>query len=69
MFGLTGTLNYYLCDGFTDMRCGIDGLSKLVRTKMRQDPTNGDVFFSLLSLKPLYFKMIHDPLSNILFYF
>ena len=43
MFGLTGTLNYYLCDGFTDMRCGIDGLSKLVRTKMRQDPTNGDV--------------------------
>jgi len=20
MFGLTGTLNYYLCDGFTDMR-------------------------------------------------
>ena len=23
MFGLTGTLNYYLCDGFTDMRWGI----------------------------------------------
>lgn len=44
MFGLTGTLNYYLCDGFIDMRCGIDGLSKLVRTKMRQDPMNGNVY-------------------------
>ena len=21
MFGLTATLNYYLCDGFTDTRC------------------------------------------------
>lgn len=44
MFGLTGTLNSYLYDGFTDIRCGIDGLSKLVRTKMCQDPTNGYVF-------------------------
>lgn len=31
MFGLTGTLNYYLCDGFIDTRSGIDGLSKYDR--------------------------------------
>ena len=30
MFGLTGTLNYYLCDGFTDMRWG-KWLIKLLR--------------------------------------
>ena len=28
MFGLTGTLNYYLCDGFIDTRNSIVALSK-----------------------------------------
>lgn len=27
--GLIGTLNHYLCDGFTHASSGIDGLSKI----------------------------------------
>lgn len=67
MFGLTGTLNYYLCDGFTDMRCSIDGLSKLVRTKMRQDPTNGDVFIFISKSRRLIKLLRYESDAYILY--
>ena len=67
MFGLTGTLKYYLCDGFTDMRCGIDGLSKLVRTKMRQDPTNGDVFIFISKSRRLIKLLRYESDAYILY--
>lgn len=44
MFGLTGNYTYYINQGSTDMRCGIDKLSYIVRMKMRKDPCSGDVF-------------------------
>ncbi|MCE5226055.1 MAG: IS66 family insertion sequence element accessory protein TnpB [Porphyromonadaceae bacterium] len=47
MFSLTGNYNYYINQGSTDMRGGIDKLSYIVRTKMRKDPCSGDVFIFL----------------------
>ena len=44
MFALTGNYTYYINQGSTDMRCGIDKLSYIVRTKMGKDPCSGDVF-------------------------
>ena len=44
MFGLTGNYNYCINQGSTDMRCGIDKLSYIVRTKMHKDPCSGDIF-------------------------
>ena len=44
MFGLTGNYNYYINQGSTDMRCGIDKLSYIVRTKMHKDSCSCDIF-------------------------
>jgi transposase len=44
MLGLEPSMRYYLCQGMTDMRKGIDTLGEQVRKKMEMNPRNGDVF-------------------------
>ena len=44
MFGLTKNSRYYLCQRSVDMRNGINGLYKLVKTEMTLIPISGDVF-------------------------
>lgn len=44
MFGLTKNSRYYLCQRSVDMRNGINGLYKLVKTEMSLIPISGDVF-------------------------
>ena len=48
MFALTESTPLYLCRQAVDMRKGIDGLYRLVRTELRQHPLSGSafVFFS-----------------------
>jgi transposase len=40
-------MNFYLCEGWVDMRKGIATLSELVRRKMHTSPESGDVFIFL----------------------
>ena len=58
MFVLTGNYTYYINQGInqgsTDMRCGIDKLSYIVRTKMRKDPCSGDVFIFMSKSRKVY---------------
>lgn len=44
MIGLTAHHQYYLYDGVADMRKGFDGLSGLVISELRRDPTDGSVY-------------------------
>jgi transposase len=44
MFSLSGSLQYYLFTGSTDMRKGFDALSGVVRSQMGRDPLSGEVF-------------------------
>lgn len=48
MFALTESTPLYLCRQAVDMRKGIDGLYRLVRTELQQHPLSGRafVFFS-----------------------
>ena len=48
MFALTESTPLYLCRQAVDMRKGIDGLYRLVRTELQQHPLSGSafVFFS-----------------------
>lgn len=47
MLGLSSHMNFYLCEGFVDIRKGIATLSELVRRKLHKDPESGDVFIFL----------------------
>jgi len=44
MFSLSGSLQYYLFTGSTDMRKGFDALSGVVRSQMGRNPLSGEVF-------------------------
>jgi len=44
MFNLSEQHNYYLYNGFVDMRKGFNGLSGLVRNELELDPLTGDVY-------------------------
>lgn len=44
MFSLSPRPRFFLCCRPTDMRCGFDGLSGIVRSHMQGDPLAGDVF-------------------------
>ena len=44
MFGLSENSKYYLYTGVVDMRNGINGLYKLVKSEMSLVPISGDVF-------------------------
>lgn len=44
MFGLNNNVRYYLCQRYIDMRNGINGLYKLIKSEMRRSPITGDVF-------------------------
>ena len=44
MFGLTENSRYYLCARCVDMRNGIHGLYKFVKSEMSLIPISGDVF-------------------------
>lgn len=44
MFGLTDNITYYLCSHAVDMRKGINGLYKMVRSEMGQSPLSGHAF-------------------------
>lgn len=44
MLALSSSTRYYMYKEPTDMRCGINSLSGLVRNRLGFDPMNGDVF-------------------------
>ena len=44
MFGLTENIQYYLCLHPVDMRKGINGLYKMIRTETGQSPLSGHAF-------------------------
>ncbi|WP_298332712.1 IS66 family insertion sequence element accessory protein TnpB [Asticcacaulis sp.] len=44
MIGPGGSVKVYLACGITDMRRGIDGLSSLVETALKEAPASGAVF-------------------------
>jgi transposase len=44
MIGLPGNVRVYLACGATDMRRGIDGLSSLAETVIREAPGSGAIF-------------------------
>lgn len=44
MFGLDDHLKYYMCSHAVDMRKGINGLYRLVRSEMDASPLSGAVF-------------------------
>lgn len=44
MFGLNNNVRYYLCQRYIDMRNGINGLYKLIKSEMKRSPITGDVF-------------------------
>ena len=63
MFGITGTLNYHLCDGFINIRCGIDGLLK-IKVVIR---LSTEIEKSVLNLGNLYIQkesFYHDKLTR-----
>ncbi|MEF3136117.1 MULTISPECIES: IS66 family insertion sequence element accessory protein TnpB [Rhizobium] len=44
MIGPSGNVRVYLACGVTDMRRGIDGLSALVETAIKEAPGSGAIF-------------------------
>lgn len=44
MFALTQGMRYHLCQQYVDMRNGINGLYKIIRSDMSISPVSGDVF-------------------------
>jgi transposase len=44
MFGLSEQHKYYYYTGICDMRKGFDGLSGIVMSQMRRQPTDGSVY-------------------------
>lgn len=44
MFALTQGMRYHLCQQYVDMRNGINGLYKIIRSDMSISPVCGDVF-------------------------
>lgn len=44
MFSFTPRLRCFLCCRPTDMRCGFDGLSGIIRSWIKADPLSGDMF-------------------------
>lgn len=44
MFGLSESTQYYMCQHPVDMRKGINGLYKLVRSEMKKSPLTGNAF-------------------------
>ena len=44
MIGPSGNVRVYLASGTTDMRRGIDGLSALVETVVKEAPGSGAIF-------------------------
>ena len=44
MISLPSNTNIWIAAGFTDMRCGFDGLAAKVQTVLQKDPFSGHVF-------------------------
>ena len=44
MFALTDGMHYYLCQHYVDMRKGMTGLYRLVKSDVSLSPVSGDVF-------------------------
>ena len=44
MMGVPTGARIWLAAGFTDLRCGFDGLSALVQTRLIQSPYSGQIF-------------------------
>lgn len=60
LFGFPGNIRLFLYNGAADMRNGFDGLSGLVRNKLRQDPLSGDIFIFLNRKRTLIKLLVWD---------
>lgn len=60
LFGFPGNIRLFLYNSAADMRNGFDGLSGLVRNKLRQDPLSGDIFIFLNRKRTLIKLLVWD---------
>lgn len=67
MFSLSGSLQYYLFTGSTDMRKGFDALSGVVRSQMGRDPLSGEVFIFVNRSRNTV-KMLHWEHGGLVIY-
>ncbi|TQM48546.1 transposase [Arcticibacter tournemirensis] len=58
MLALSSACRYYFYQGITDFRCGFDALSGIVRSRLGQDPTTGDIFI-FVNRKRSQIKLLH----------
>ncbi len=56
MFALTDGMHYYLCQHYVDMRKGMTGLYRLVKSDMSLSPVSGDVFVFFLPQNVTWLK-------------
>ena len=58
MFSLTSSHRYFLYDHPTDMRKSFDGLSGIVQSQLKQNPSNGSVYV-FINRKRNRIKLLH----------
>lgn len=68
MFLLGASLESFLYQGHCDMRKSIDGLSGLVSSELRRNPTSGEVFV-LLNRRRTHLKLLHWEPGGFVVYF
>jgi len=68
MFTLGSTLKFMLYSQPTDMRKSFDSLCGLVRDKLRQQPTNGDVYVFINKTRNKV-KLLHWASSGFVLYY
>lgn len=67
MFSLTGSHQFYLCTGATDMRKGFNSLCGLVRSQMGRDPLSGEVFIFINRTRHTI-KLLHWERGGLVIY-
>lgn len=67
MLGLQSHMNFYLCQGATDMRKGIATLAQLVRNNLHREPDEGDVFI-FMSRNRRSIKILHHDTNGYVLY-
>ena len=68
MFTLSSSNRFYFYRSPTDMRKGFDSLSGLVRSKLKSDPTNGNVYVFMNKNRTLL-KLLHWETGGFTLYY
>lgn len=68
MFSLGSSHQYYLYDGFCDMRKSFNGLCGLIISGMQRQPTSGEVFV-FLNRSRTHIKLLHWEYGGFVLYY